>query len=239
MRFLNHFEPIPFRYEHLPRNTESIWPNFWGAFSGAFFAFIFGLASYYLIKRYERFIRHRDAIVKLERALNDALDSIGINKRAAINIGHLLRTNKLTFNRLINFELPPEAGLDLCSGTLINDFYSYERFVHRINADIGSMNYALTRFEDIRISGQPLAQENLNFLATRLEHELIKNLIQLDDNTKTLLCHMRLYIDKLIGRNLFLYANTNTKWDIKITSDEILHEKMVLEKEISLAPNRK
>jgi hypothetical protein len=94
------------------------------------------------------------------------------------------------------------------------------------------MNHALTRFEDTRIAGQPLAQENLIFLATRLEHELVTNLILLDEKTKTLLCRMRLYIKKLNGKNLFWYANTHPKWSFVITSDEISHEKAVLEKEI-------
>ena len=210
---------------------QSIWPEFWGGFTGAFFAFLFGIISYLLIKRYERFILHRDAIVKLERALNDALDVTSLNLVQAAGTVAVLRQSRLTHNRLIKFELPPDVSLEIGSIALVNEYQAYERLINRINYDFAAVNYTLTRLEDMMIGGNPVAPQNFTLMIDAL-NRFPRVLNNLDAKTKRLLCIIRIYLAKLKRVNRFWFAVSNKDWDMPVTEAEIAAEMAMLEAEI-------
>ena len=128
-----------FLQDHKP-DPAFLSPEFLGAFSGAFFAFLFGLASYTIIKRYERFVQHHNALVVLERLLNEHVDIIGLNKKTALNTQKILEKQQLTHNRLLELPSRNELNTDLGSISLVNSYFSYERWLHRINLDTQAMN---------------------------------------------------------------------------------------------------
>src|SRR3989344_2970501 len=166
-------------------------PEFLGAFAGAFFAFLFGIISYRLIKRYERFIQHRNALVGLERLLNEHLDIIGLNRTTALSTQRILEAHRLTHNRLL--ELPVREGLDTGLGSLdiANRYFTYTRGVHRTNVDTQSMNYTLTRFEDVMIGGKPLEADNWHYI-TGAFAQIPGHMDKLERETKELLCTTRI-----------------------------------------------
>lgn len=205
-------------------------PEFVGAFSGAFFAFIFGLVSYRVIKRHERFIKHRDALVTLERLLNEHIDIVGLNKSNALNTQNILERRQLTHNRLIELPLRKELNNGLGSLSVINKYFSYERLVQRVNIDSQSMNYTLTRFEDIMIGGGVLQAENWHYI-TGAFAQMPGMMDKLEKETKELLSLARIHIARLSGKGIW-HANTQKSWDIGVSGEELKKEGVVLEEEI-------
>ena len=204
--------------------------EFMGAFSGAFFAFLFGIVSYRIIKRYERFMMHRDALVTLERLLNEHIDLIGLNRTGALNTSSILRNHKLTHNRLTELPIRKDLNTELGSLDIANRYFSYERGIHRTNIDSQSLSYTLTRFEDVRIAGSVLPGENWHYIVGAFD-QVPEHLNKLEAETKLLLSLVRIHIRRLAGKGIW-YANTNKSWDINVPDEELKHEILVLEKEI-------
>lgn len=227
-------------WHHYPHNflsfqepSSSHWllsPEFIGAFSGAFFAFIFGIISYRVIKRYERFVLHKDALIILERLLNEHIDLMGLNRTGAINTGQILVNHTLTHNRLITLPVRKELNTEIGSLDIANRYFSYERGVQRINIDMESMNYTLTRFEDVMIGGGVLAGENWHYIIGAFG-QIPGHMDKLLKETKELLCCIRINIRKLSGKGIW-YANTSSNWSISLTDEELKNEIETLEKEI-------
>ncbi|MDZ4240868.1 MAG: hypothetical protein U1D31_01950 [Patescibacteria group bacterium] len=212
-------------------------PEFLGAFAGAFFAFLFGVISYHLIKRYERFILHRNALVGLERLLNEHLDIIGLNRATALSTQRILEAHRLTHNRLL--ELSVREGLDTDLGNLdiANRYFIYTRGVHRTNVDTQSMNYTLTRFEDVMIGGKPLEAENWHYI-TGAFAQIPGHMDKLERETKEILCITRIHIARLARKGIW-YANTQKEWSVEVTDEELKKEVMKLEEEIRMVSGQR
>lgn len=211
-------------------------PEFMGAFSGAFFAFIFGIISYRIIKRYERFVKHRDSLVTLELLLNEHIDTIGLNRKNALNTQRILERHQLTHNRLIELPVKKELNTDLGSLSIINKYFSYERFVQRINIDSKSLNYTLTRFEDVMIGGSVLQAENWHYI-TGAFAQMPGLMDRLEKETRELLSTVRIHIAKLSGKSIW-YANTQRNWDVDVSDEELKAEISKLDEEIMRSPKQ-
>src|SRR5882757_3347002 len=103
----NNLEIIKF-LEKITTNGILIKDNFWGnliiqgagAFFGALFAFLFGLLAFWLQKKRERFIMHKNAVVELESLLWDHYDTNLRNEdRVKSSINTLKKPGHLTYNR--------------------------------------------------------------------------------------------------------------------------------------------
>ena len=78
-------------YHHFFNHSSGGSSSFWGAFLGAFFAFVFGFITYIVTRRRERFVQHKNALIKLERVLLKHLNDLatletlanGIKKNAS------------------------------------------------------------------------------------------------------------------------------------------------------------
>lgn len=211
-------------------------PEFLGAFFGAFFAFLFGLASYRIIRRYERFVQHRNALVVLERLLNEHVDIIGLNKTTALNTQKILEKQQLTRNRLLELPTRKELNTDLGSISLVNAYFSYERWLHRINHDTQAMNYTLTKFEDVVIGGNILAQENWHYI-TGAFAQIPGSMDKLQKATVEILCVVRINIARLSEKGIW-YANTRKSWDVEYTEEDLNKERSALEEEIKVVANQ-
>lgn len=220
-------------FQHSKPEPTLFSPEFIGAFFGAFFAFVFGLISYHVIKRYERFVKHRDSLVILERLLNEHIDTIGLNRSNALNTQRILERHQLTHNRLIELPLRKELDNDLGSLSVINRYFSYERFVQRINVDSQSMNYTLTRFEDVMIGGGVLQAENWHYI-TGAFAQMPGMMDKIEKETKELLSLVRIHIASLSGKGIW-YANTRKSWDIKVPEEDLKREIASLEDEIKVS----
>lgn len=211
-------------------------PEFIGAFSGAFFAFLFGLLSYHIIKRFERFVSHRNALIALDRLLNEHLDLIGLNKAGALNTVNILRNHKLTHNRLTELPVRKELNMELGGLDIVNRYFSYERGVHRTNVDSQALNYSLSRFEDVIIGGGVLHAENWYYIVGAME-QIPGHLNKLEKETKELLSFTRIHIRKLASKSIW-YANTQKDWNVPVTDKELAEEINTLEQEMKASSEK-
>lgn len=228
-----HHSPNYIIFQDTGSGSVLLSPEFLGAFAGAFFAFVFGIVSYRIIKRYERFIQHRNALVTLERLLNEHLDLIGLNRTGALNTQRILEAHRLTHNRLLELPVRKELNTELGSLDVANQFFFYERGVQRTNVDSQSLNYTLTRFEDVMIGGGTLAGENWHYI-TGAFAQIPGHMNKLEKETKELLSLVRIHIARLKDKGIW-YANTQKDWSINVTDEELKKERVVLEEEIETA----
>ncbi|HEY4515638.1 MAG TPA: hypothetical protein VJH67_00395 [Candidatus Paceibacterota bacterium] len=227
-----YFHNPPFVKYHIIEHSSS-GSAFWGAFWGAFLAFIFGLIAYRITKRWDRFLQHKNSLVKLDNLLNRHLDEIAAIKFQAGDIKKLLRDGKLTHARFQPFKLPENLEMDFGSLEIANRYLAYSSSISRTNGDMASVNHALNRFEDVLINGQVLKKENLDFMADMLE-KLEKFLDSLTNRAKETLVMARLHINKLKSKNSFFFGVLNSNWELSFTPEEIRVEAEKLEGEIEM-----
>lgn len=200
------------------------------AFWGAFFAFIFGLFSLLLIKRWERFVLHRNAVVKLTYLLNEYIDRIVINKNLLQSSQEFLKKGKLTYNRFLDLKIDEGLDLEFEDLILINRYFWFKLGVFRINKDLQFFNYALTRFEDVLIHGQQLNKENLDRIDSNMSH-FVTMLSDFEDETKKLLVFSRVHLRKIKNWNLFTFPLAQA-WKVNMKDQEIDKELVLLNQEI-------
>lgn len=212
-------------------HASGLWPQFWGSFFGAFLAFLFGLISYFLIKRYERFTLHKSAIVKLERELNYVLDLNFLNSVLVEHLNPILKSKTLSFDRFQTIDLVPNISTELASLDLINSYFEYERNIDRLNLHYKSINHGLNRFEEVLIAGSLLPAQNFDTLLGGVS-AVGKTINETDQSVKKLLCIVRIYIKIFNKENSFYLSIIKNKWQNKITDLEIKEEMEILNKEI-------
>ena len=79
-------------------------------------------------------------------------------------------------------------------------------YLSGINFNMDSVNHALTRLEDLFISGQQPQPENFNFIRRLLEG-FNKDLPRLNERTIKLLVLTRINQKRLKNKNTFIYPN--------------------------------
>jgi hypothetical protein len=221
-------------YQHHLQHISSFssGSQFWGAFLGAFFAFVFGLIAYQITKRWERFVQHKNALVKLERLLNHHYNALAILEQLAADTSLILDQGKMTSNRFFDLKIPADVDLELASIDIINKFFSYQSYIDRHNINVSTFNTTLTRFEDLLIAGQPLHLANLEFTKKMLDG-FKKELPSLAETAKSFLVLVRVHIAKIKMRDSFLYGVIRRQWDFDISKDEVVQETKKLEQEIN------
>src|SRR6185369_1480017 len=108
---------------HYFRATQQDWSVFWGAFAGAFLAFIFGLVAYWVTKRRERFVQHKNTLVKLDRVLMKHLFELGRLQELMLNTIQSLAYGHTTSNRLNLLVLPEGVEVELGSLELADNIF--------------------------------------------------------------------------------------------------------------------
>jgi hypothetical protein len=213
-------------------NSDSGFTSFLGAFFGAFLAFIFGLITYILTKKRERFVLHRNALVKLERTLNKHLHDIGVLEQVITDSHTTLGRGHVTSNRLIKLEVPVEIESALANIELINKLFNYQLTLDRINFNSETTNHSLGRLEDMFLSGQPPHTTNFNIIRDRLA-SMSQELPGFNEGVKRFLVLIRLHIAKLKDKNTFTEGAFHSQWDLPVTPDESREESAKLEGEIA------
>lgn len=204
-----------------------------GAFFGAFFAFMFGLITYYWTKWVERQKKDYDTMVKLEGVLNEHLNTFSRNEYLIHGSIDTLNKGAMTYNILRKYRLVEDVELSFLDLDLINKYFEYRDSTNSLNNDFEVANKATDILREALLSGK-VDHTAINFnsrIAVANLTALNKMASVTDDETKKLLCLIRIKIREdmpgLIGiRRLF--------WKPYIpTAQEFEKEMSKLEKEIA------
>lgn len=201
-----------------------------GAFLGAFFAFIFGLIAYVYDKKRERIVKHKNAVVELEYLLNEHLDYISRNQFLIRGTIEIFKKKHLTFNQFTLFRLIPDTELKLADLELINQSFTYRTLIERINSDLRSINKAIELVNSRDLTGEAL-ERNLKYFSVQLE-KIDKILGMTFEKTKSLMGYLRIYMRNTFNKpTIFFWVNYH-KEVLAITSINIKREISALEEEI-------
>lgn len=124
--------------------------SFYGAFMGAFFAFIFVRISEALTKFYDRMAKNQSALVKLQFYLNDCLSLLGDNVYTIDNYFNIFSNYgsdapepKLFGNELHQIPIDNNLVVSLTNIEFINDLYVINTELRKLNDSVNSMNRML------------------------------------------------------------------------------------------------
>lgn len=169
-----------------------------GAFFGAFFAFIFGLVTYYWAKWSERQSKDYNAMVKLEGVLNEHLNVLSRNEYLIHGSIETLKIGAMTYNILRKYRLVEDLELSFLDLDLINKYFEYRDSVNSLNNDFEVANKASDILREVFLSGKAGSEAvhtNAQILINNLT-ALSKMALLTNDDTKSLLCLTRIKIHK-------------------------------------------
>ena len=218
------------RYNYVFEYTSNT-SSFWGAFWGASLAFLFGLLTYIITKRRERFIQHKNALVKLNKVLNEHLNNLSALKSIITDNQIIIRQNKVPMHRLIELTIPDNLDMEIGSVDLINKFFNYKLSIDNLNFNTKSINHTLMRLEDLFINGQQLADENFRLVENILT-DFINKLPKFNEDTTKLVLITRIHLNKLRNKNTFIYGVYNTQWEQDISTEDTKKEREKFLKEV-------
>jgi hypothetical protein len=220
-----------YNYHQLTQHSGNF-SSFLGGFSGASFAFIFGLITYAITKRRERFIQHKNSLVKLNRLLMSNLHDFGVIWEVSKDMIKSLKQNHTTASRLNLMTTTESFETEIGSIDLVNMVFEYRMSINKLNFNLKSINHTLNRLEDLYINGQPVLPINFSALEAKMEH-LIKESAKLNEWTKKLLVIDRIHQSKTSGRSSYIYGVINTQWEQNISKEEKLEGYKALENEVA------
>lgn len=128
--------------------------SFYGAFLGAFFAFLFVRIGDALTRLYERQTKNYNALVQLQHHLNKSLGLIGENIFVAKDFTRVFREKRqpneptrLYRNDFSQIPLEYELLPMLTNIDLVNELFSYNRSIRKLNGTMENMakTYELTQ----------------------------------------------------------------------------------------------
>ncbi|MEI6326811.1 MAG: hypothetical protein WCO78_01680 [Candidatus Roizmanbacteria bacterium] len=169
-----------------------------GAFFGAFFAFMFGLVTYYWTKWVERQNKDYNAMVKLEGVLNEHLNVSSKNIFLMHGSMTTLSAGAMTYNILRNYRLVEDIELSFLDLDLINKYFDYRDSINALNNDFETANKATDILREVVMSdkgNEVTIKANAQNLIGNME-SLIKVVLEKDNETKSLLCLIRIKIQK-------------------------------------------
>ncbi len=210
-----------------------------GGFAGAFFAFLFLRIGEALTKIYERQNKHYNALVTLERLCNRYLNVISNNIFVINDFTTLakkaLEENKpfIYFNVLHEFSLDEEITLNLSNLDLINDVFSFEMGIDKMNNSISATNRFYSEIKSAFVQKTidfETYKINVGILVSKLS-ELKAFLDDLERENKEIVARARILMkDKPIFTLLVhMFSKKRYPSDIK---DKTLQEIKKLDKEI-------
>jgi len=171
-------------------------------FFGAFFAFVFLRVAFMLDKRYDRKVRHYNALIRLEDNLNRYLGLLWQNNfeiKSVIDACRKAQEAKvipviINQARPIPFEREPLR--DLANLELMNTVFAYYEELRRVNTDMSSLNSAYERAEKLlyanKISDQTFIA-SLSPFGDKLS-ELNKFISDVGEDTKEIVARSRVLI---------------------------------------------
>jgi hypothetical protein len=181
----------------MPAHPAQISPLFI-AFLGATIAFVFFLLGQAILKAYETAKDHRDALVRLERLLNEQLDVIHVHTaqirtmRGGVEAGHLL----LDLPRAVPVD--ENVGFRLLDIDLVNRLFSLWILARRVNNDVENLRSAYWQIAAQFLGGRlPRADyiRNAIFVVDGLE-KVAEALVTYKTEAEDLLARVRLHVQR-------------------------------------------
>lgn len=134
---------------------------FFGAFVGAFFAFIFVRLGEALTRIYERKARHYKAVIKLEHYFNYILNTLNENRfiiehfREVFSDEVIDRGDTPLFtSRLHDIPFSKEDVIDLANLTFANAVFNFNVHVAKLNNSMASTNRSYELFSSAFVDGK-------------------------------------------------------------------------------------
>lgn len=199
-----------------------------GAFLGAFSAFIFGLIAYDYTKKREKWVTHHNALVKTEHLANRHLNQISGNihlLRGAIEVYDKGAFSENVLSPLDN----PELRLEYHNIEMVNTYVDYQSLVEKVNHDAAGWNRSNDRLFNAALGGVP-AQDiavNRKHLKERTE-DIIHHMEDLMEETYTIGAYVRVFM-RVDKRDKFARLGKTEK--IEIPLDDIAQERAVFVKD--------
>lgn len=230
--------------------------SFGGAFFGAFFAFVFGVIAFFIQKRFNRYFKHKNAVVELEYLLQRHLDLLSANEYLLRGAIKTINADKFTFTLLNDFPLPDKLALRLGDLALINRYeMDYVGTVTRMNHSMQTWQSMNDKLHDAAVSGVLNEHDkgvNQGYLVAQAL-ELIKFLKGMDEEAQYLVAYVRVFMrrDKYIwsvplykyrnhlGRDEDIVADKEVKSELKVMRNEIVETQQKSKKRIQKIVEKK
>ncbi len=212
-------------------NTVEVKDIFFSAFAGAFFAFLFLRLADFINRKIERKERNHQALVKIERAVNEHLDAL---ERNTYNIDQMVTQLEIAKSKgviLITSNRPQSLFIDekitfgLINIDLINDLFSYNQNIKRCNADLNGILNLYDFYRDALLHKSMSPESFMLNVEKCIQHFLIikKYMIAFQENVKKILATVRIrdQKDKLFIRK---YHERNFKYFLEKEVEKINSE---------------
>lgn len=204
------------------------------AFAGAFFAFLFVRLGEFLSKIYDRQVKHYNSLVNLEVQLNEIGGIIHDDLYILPPFMNTLKLGHIYFNNLHTLKIDKSHYQNLCNIPLLNELFSYNYQVRKINDDIETMSSGYQDIKNALIQKNITLEEyqiNVNVLSTNLE-AIRLFLLDLQEKTINLIARIRIHIehDRPLGSKLMSPFISVVRYKLK--EEDIKKEIKKLELEI-------
>lgn len=157
---------------HISSNSESFsrdaWIAFLGGFSGAAAAFLFDRLADLISKRRERYIKHKNAMVRMQYQLAKHQDRVGRLIFLLEGARDIISKGIYTHNRFPEINIIEDLELELGDIDLINEVANYWLSVERVNGSSDSLNRILDTLQQVALTGVQPAGENFTHLVEQI-----------------------------------------------------------------------
>jgi hypothetical protein len=205
-----------------------------GAFTGAFFAFLFLRLAEFFSKIHERQVKHFNSLVILETQLNELGGIIHDNIYLIPFFKTSITSGNIYFSKLRSMPIDKSHYENLHDIYLINDLFSYNYQLRKLNDDIDSLADGYSDIKNAYIQHNIQKQDYL--INARISAELLVTLevflMDMEESTVQLMAKVRLMSkrDVPLGTRIArLFIHTSGS---KLKKSEIESESKKLRKEI-------
>lgn len=197
--------------------TELLIQGF-SAFAGAFFAFVFLRITEFLSKIYERQVRHYNSLVVLETQLNELIGIISDDLYLIPTFKNSIESGNIYFSKLSQLPIDKTHYDNLQDITLINDLFSYNSQLRKLNDDIDSLSGGYADIKNAYI--QRNIDPNDYLLNAKITAKMLTTLqVFLDDtNKKTIELMAKV---RLMSKRDVPLGTQMMRWFIKTSGDEV------------------
>lgn len=215
------------------QTRESILFSGAGAFFGALFAFLFGLVAFYFQKKFERYWKHKNAVVEIEHLLNDHLNTSAGNQYLLQGAIDTLQRNHMTYTLLTPFRLPEDISLRIGNLEVLNRYADYKEPNEKVSHGILAWQGLNEQLHQSVISNPnlppPIVHKNMEHIQKQAE-SLMKFLKGLDEDMKIFLAYIRVYLRK--DKHIWSVRILKIKNQPVVAEDEIASELKEFNKEV-------
>ena len=208
-----------------------------GAFLGAFFAFLFIRLGEFFSKLYKRKVDSFNEYVFLDRVLNEHLVNAQNNVYTADTVLKILKDGDVAINKFTMFSIPRDSTMKINNIEFINDIFSYNIDLMKVNNDMERLN---EWYQELKMA---LLQENIKHdqytmfiqevvkgveLMKKYNYYLINDkIIDISAKNRILIQKEKIFITKIFEKTLGNYKK-------RIQKKELEKERNILKKEIEI-----